>query len=221
MAAVELRSGALINDGKGRFEFRPLPRLAQAAPGFGVVLEDFDGDGMVDACIAQNFFSPQHETGRMDGGLSLLLKGQGDGTFRCVWPDRSGLVVPGDAKSLAVTDLNADGWPDLVIGVNNDEVMTFLNRHPTENRVFHVRLKGKPGNPTGVGARVTLRAVDGTTQTAEVHAGSGYLSQSTATLVFGLGNTGQPKSLKVRWPNGEVTSHEITDSSRPAVVEQP
>ena len=38
----------------------------------------------------------------MDGGLSLLLKGQGDGTFRCVWPDRSGLVVPGDAKSLVI-----------------------------------------------------------------------------------------------------------------------
>ena len=52
------------------FSFAALPVLAQIAPAFGVQAADFDGDGHLDLAVAQNFFSPQRETGRMDGGLS-------------------------------------------------------------------------------------------------------------------------------------------------------
>src|SRR6185369_8744905 len=97
-----LESAALLNDGMGHFTFRALPRLAQVAPAFGVALTDVDGDGKLDLCLAQNFLGPQPETGRMDGGLSLLLRGNGDGSFTPVWPNESSLVVPGDAKGLIV-----------------------------------------------------------------------------------------------------------------------
>ena len=60
---VTLESGILINDGRGRFEFRALPTIAQASPSFGVVANDFDGDGVADIYLAQNFFGPQSETG--------------------------------------------------------------------------------------------------------------------------------------------------------------
>ena len=103
-----LQSGLLINDGQGQFTFRPLPRIAQIAPGFGVALADVNADGNVDLCLAQNFFTPQLETGRMSGGVSLLLLGDGTGDFEPVWPNRSGIVVGGDAKSLSVVDLNGD-----------------------------------------------------------------------------------------------------------------
>ena len=126
--ANTLETGILLNDGHGRFEFRPLPRLAQVAPAFGVAVEDVDADGHADIYLVQNFYSPAPETGRMDGGLSLLLKGDGKGTFTPVWPDASGLVVPGDAKSLTVTDLNGDQRPDFVVGINNGEVLAFENR---------------------------------------------------------------------------------------------
>ena len=70
-SAKTLQSATLMNDGTGVFEFQSLPRLAQAAPGFGVVVTEVDGDGYPDIYMVQNFFSPQAETGRMDGGLSL------------------------------------------------------------------------------------------------------------------------------------------------------
>ena len=97
--ANTLESGVFINDG-GKFTFKPFPRLAQVAPGFGLVAGDFDGDSISDLYTVQNFYGPQAETGRMAGGVSALLKGKGDGTFAVVPPHESGLYVGGDAKSL-------------------------------------------------------------------------------------------------------------------------
>ena len=75
----------------------------------------------------QNFYGPQRETGRMSGGLGALLLGNGDGTFREVWPEQSGIAVPGDARGAAVIDLDADGWQDLAISQNNGILEVFLN----------------------------------------------------------------------------------------------
>ena len=199
LQAVTLDSGVLINEG-GRFTFTPLPRMAQVAPVFGVVAQEIDGDGFPDLYLVQNFYGPQVETGHMDGGVSLFLRGRGDGTFDPIWPDKSGLVVPGDAMSLAVTDLNGDARPDFLIGRNKDTMMAFEN-HTSAGKTVMVRLRGPAKNPTAIGARVTFKTSGGT-QTAEVHAGSGYLSQSTAALTFGLGDQSAPSSISVRWPDG-------------------
>ena len=45
--------------------------------------------------------------------------------------------------------------------------------------------------------------------TAEVQAGSGYLSQSTNALTFGLGSNGGVKSIKVVWPDGSSSLHAV------------
>jgi len=203
-----LESGVLLNHGKARFAFHPLPRLAQIAPAFGVVASDFDGDGNADLFLAQNCHGPQRETGRMDGGVSLLLLGRGDGTFDPVWPSRSGLTVPGDAKSAVATDLNGDGWLDLVVGVNDGALRAFENRGSKTRRTLVVKLQGGPGNPTAVGARVVVHLNGGVKQTAEVYAGGGYLSQSSSPLLFGLGPAGQVERVDVHWPNGQSSGHQ-------------
>jgi len=64
----------------------------------------------------------------MDGGVSLLLKGDGLGGFHPVWPNESGLVVPGDARGIALTDLNGDARPDIVVTVNDAELKAFEAR---------------------------------------------------------------------------------------------
>ena len=197
-----LASAALINSGAGVFEVRPLPRLAQASSAFGVALTDLDADGHLDLYLPQNFYSPQRETGRWDGGLSLMLRGRGDGTFNPVWPAESGFIVPGDAKGSAVSDVDGDGWPDVAVALNDGQLQVFRNRAVADRRLLTVRLKGASGNPTAVGAWVTLTTEGGRVQTQEVLAGSGYLSQSTSSLFFGLGESDRPAKLQVRWAGG-------------------
>lgn len=216
-AATTLESGVLLNDGQGRFEFRALPRLAQVAPSFGVAVTDADGDSYPDILLAHNFYGPQPETGRMDGGLGLLLSGLGDGNFLPVWPARSGIAAPIDARSLVVADLNADGWPDLAIGNNNGPVTTFT-RLPGQAQPVLVRLRGKQGNPTGIGARITLHFNDGTAQSAEIAAGGGYLSQSPPVAIFAAGGR-TVASLEVRWPDGTVSRQEGRKTAFPCTIE--
>jgi hypothetical protein len=214
-------SGVLINDGSGKFQFHALPRITQAAPGYGVVLTEVDGDGNADAYIVQNFFSPEPETGRMDGGLSLLLLGRGDGTFDPVEPAKSGLIIPWDAKGLAASDFNGDGAVDFAVAINDAEPMLFENVTDPSGQSVTVSLRGRPGNPTAVGARITAVLSDGSTQTAEVHAGSGYLSQSSPRIVFGIRKGQHLSSVVVNWPDGSRTQHPITQEQRSIIIDQP
>jgi hypothetical protein len=218
LEANTLESGAFLNQGSGKFKFSPLPRLAQIAPSFGAVVSEFTGDGILDIILAQNFFSPQIETGRMDGGLGLLLKGKGDGTFETVSPADSGLYVPGDAASLTRSDLNDDGRQDIVFGINDAPVAAFRMSRILEG--VSIRLRGKGGNPTAIGARIIAKANDGRVLAIEeTTAGEGYLSQSSP-MVY-LQAAAQIKSISVRWPNGSESSHVLEIGATEVAMTQP
>ena len=211
-----LETGVLINDGGAKFRFRPLPRMAQIAPAFGSAIFDANADGNLDIYLVQNFFGPQIETRPMDGGLSVLLVGDGKGGFSPVAARDSGLVVAQDAKSLAMTDLAGDGRPDLVIGVNDGPVLVFDNLGSATP--ISVRLAGPRGNRSGIGARVTLEFGNGAQRVGEITAGGGYLSQSTPTLYFSPPRGTRAEKISVRWPDGKTTSSAIGQQSREVLV---
>ncbi|MEO7799597.1 MAG: FG-GAP-like repeat-containing protein [Opitutaceae bacterium] len=207
--ATTLESGVFWNHSTPdhpAFRFTPLPRLAQVAPVFGIASADFDGDGNLDLVLAQNFHNPQRETGRMNGGLSLLLLGDGKGGLTPVAPERSGIAITGDAKSLVATDINGDGRVDLVFGMNDGPVRVLENQHGEPHWSIVVRLVGKPGNPTGVGARVEIETA-GRRLLSEVSTGGGYLSQSPARLRFPMRAGEEPKAVKIRWADGKKSTH--------------
>lgn len=214
LAATTLESGVFLNEtpqgGACKLTFLPLPRLAQIAPAFGAVLTDVDADGVPDLYLAQNFHSPQVETGHMAGGVSQLLRGRGDGTFEVVPPHQSGLVVGGDAASLTLADLDDSGSVDFVVGLNDGALQTFTRQAKT--KALAVRLIGRGGNPTAVGARVTLVCGDGTEQVAEISAGGSYLSQSPAVVFFNVPSGQEVKELQVRWPDGRETTHGVSST---------
>ena len=85
-----------------------------------------------------------------------------------------------------------------------------------------LRLVGPAGNPTCVGARVALGRDDGRRQIAEVCGGGGCLSQSSATLFFGMPAAGEGSArLGVIWPNGSETQHEAAPGTATMVLTMP
>jgi hypothetical protein len=205
--ATNFNSGVFLSQPDGAFAFSPLPRIAQIAPIFGVAAGDFDGDGHADIYALQNSKAPIPEIGRFDGGLSQFLRGDGQGGFSPVALEASGLNAPNDAKALGVFDFDGDGWPDFFITRNNDRSLLYRNGGLPDRHSFAIALKGPKSNGTAIGARITVALTDGTTQTSEVVAGSGYLSQSSAAPFFGYTEASPPCEIRVRWPDGFKSVH--------------
>ncbi len=126
LEAHTLESVVLRNEGAGVFTPHPLPLAAQLAPVNAIALRDFDGDGKLDAVLAQNSFAAQPEVGHLDGGLGVLLLGDGRGGFTASPPTASGVVVTGQASGAASPDLDGDGVADLVFLRNGLTIKAFL-----------------------------------------------------------------------------------------------
>ena len=213
LTATTLDNGVLWNESdreanQVRFRFSPLPRLAQIAPAFAPVISDFDANGWPDIFLSQNFFSPQSETGRMDGGVGILLSGIGNRKFRPLYPRDSGIVAYFDGRSAAVVDVDRNGAPDIVLASNSAPVLTYLNRVASAKKHLAISLQGRNGNPDAVGAIIRIEE-GGYTAVHEIRAGSGYLSQSVPTVFLGLTSPFSPLRVRVRWPDGLETQREL------------
>lgn len=211
--AVTSSHTAFLNRGGG-FEATPLPRAAQLAPAFGVVIADFDRDGREDVFVAQNFLATPQGVERHDAGRGAVLLGDGAGGLTALSASESGVAVYGDARGAAVADIDGDGRWDLAVAQNGGEALVFGGRGG--NPGLRVRLVGPPGNPAAVGARVRVVYEDGEGPAREVQAGSGYWSANGRVQVFGL--RGRPAAVRVWWPDGSASRVEVPPGSREVVV---
>jgi hypothetical protein len=181
---------------------------------------DWNTDGQMDLAMAHNFYSTQPETGNVDGGLGMVLQGLGDGNFHPLRVDQSGFFLPGDAKALALTDVDGDSRPDLVATVNSSSPKIFLNK-VSSGQSLVVRLNGPKGNLRGVGSRVSLHLKSGRILVGEVHSGSGYLTGSSTDLFFPVLEGDEAVSLTIRSPTGETIRHPINDATGRVTVKLP
>lgn len=219
--ADESDTGVWWNDGSGRFAFAPLPPGAQLAPTFGTAALDLDGDGLLDLVLAQNRRDNRPDLGPMAGSLGVVLRGTGQQRFEPVPALTSGWIVPQDARALALSDLNLDGWPDLLVGVHGGSALAAVfepGALPAAMVPFRFQLDGRSGNPSAVGATVTVRFHGGSRRVFEIHAGDGYRSQSTARCFVPHPVTDPPVELRVRWPDGSTSVHRVNPANRGLLV---
>ncbi len=198
--ATTLASMAFLNRGS-TFQPSLLPREAQFAPAFAVCVADFDGDGRQDVFLGQNLFALAPDTPRLDAGRGLLLRGNGRGGFDALSAGQSGLEIHGEQRGAAFADYDGDGRMDLAVTQNGGQTYLYHNQGAIPG--LRVRLKGSPGNPTGIGAQI--RPGNGAVlgPVVEVQAGSGYWSQNSAVAILPAVVPGS--HVEVRWPGGRVT----------------
>ncbi len=193
-----------------KFEMRELPAESQFAPAFYVGIADFDGDGHDDIFLSQNFFATQPETPRLDAGRGLWLKGNGEGDLKTIPGHISGIKVYGEQRGAALCDFDKDGRVDLAVSQNGARTKLFQNVLAKPG--LRVRLMGPEKNPTAVGSVVQIVYKDNFGPARQIHAGSGYWSQDSPVLVFGLKE--DPQKIKIKWPDGNITQSEIPGGAK-------
>jgi Flp pilus assembly protein TadD/peroxiredoxin len=130
-----------------------------------------------------------------------------DGTFSDI-SGLAGLDVREDSRSFALADLDHDGRLEVVVkNRSGPQLRMFHNAMKDLGHSLAFRLSGTKSNRDAIGAAVTVES--GThRQTKYLQAGSGFLSQHTKELFFGVGDTNGTVRATVRWPNGQAHTYE-------------
>ena len=124
-----------------------------------------------------------------------------DGTFSDV-SGISRLDFPDDSRSFALADLDHDGRLEVVLKNRSGPQLRILrNAMKDIGNSIAIRLRGIKSNRDAIGARVTVE-VERHRQTKYLQAGSGFLSQHTKELFFGVGKTPGAVGATIRWPSG-------------------
>ncbi|MGB5553641.1 MAG: VCBS repeat-containing protein, partial [Flavobacteriaceae bacterium] len=115
------------NLGNGQFKISELPLRAQFGPVNAFAITDYDHDGKKDVLLIGNDFGNEIFVGRYDALNGLLMKGQGNGDFEVQETVKSGFLVPGDAKSMAM--IKSASNKDLILVTQNRGELLIFTQH--------------------------------------------------------------------------------------------
>ncbi len=126
-----------------------------------------------------------------------------DGTFTHA-AGALGLDFPDDSRAFALADFDLDGRLEVFLKNRTGPQLRILrNVVKDAGRSIAFRLRGHESNRDAIGAEITVKTEQGR-QTGFVQAGSGFVSQHTKDVFFGLGQAGAMVRAEIRWPSGRV-----------------
>jgi hypothetical protein len=140
------------NDGDGKFT--DISKESGACPpgyeGRGLAALDYDGDGLLDLLLCEQYYSPKVKTG------AVLLRNKGKQQFEVV-QEPAGLPKGFGGLGVAAADVNGDGWPDVFLTHGGGEHKLLLNDGKGKFReaagtadVFRWKIDSPEDTPAGV-----------------------------------------------------------------------
>ena len=176
---------------------------------WGIACGDFDNDGYEDLFIPSGMGYP------FSYWPNYLMMNQGDETFvdrareLGIEPPPGGIYLDEEiggqkglksSRAAAVADFDGDGRLDIVTNNFNDQPYYFRNNLARKHFVAF-RLRGTKSNRDAIGAVLHLYTGKDI-MTRQVSPAGGYLSQSSRTVHFGLGDRATIDRVEIRWPSG-------------------
>ena len=134
---------------------------------------------------------------------NVFYANNGDGTFS----DVSGVVgldFAEDGRAFALADFDHDGRQELWLKNRNAPQLRLLKNVMEDlPPSIALQLRGSKSNRDAIGATVTVET-GVSRQTRTLQAGSGFISQHSKEIFFGLGAAKGNVSASIRWPSGLV-----------------
>ena len=126
-----------------------------------------------------------------------------DGTFSDV-SGAVGMDFLEDGRAFALGDFDHDGRLEVFLKNRNGPQLRLLQNVMKDLAPsIAFRLLGSKSNRDAIGAAITVETGAGR-QTRMLQAGSGFLSQHSKEVFFGLGEAKGPVRASIRWPSGLV-----------------
>lgn len=203
------------NNGDGSFtDMAETAGLVDVIYPFGATWADLNNDGWLDIVMINHPSHDDFEAGEFYERPHPIFMNNGDGTFTNINKEPvdaildTGVTDINHVIGLSVSDYDNDGDLDYAITENHGDGPFLLytsNTIADGNHWVQIALQQDGLNPFAVGSRVEVTA-GGMTQYRLLDAGStGFASQSSQTLHFGLGQATSAE-VKVVWNDG---SHEL------------
>ena len=174
---TRISEGAIVNDGGNAL---------------GSAWADYDNDGWLDLVVT-NGDEP-----------SFLYHNNGDGSFERI-TDGAVATDVNTSRGVAWGDYDNDGDLDLFIAVIGNNLL--YQNEGSGNHWISLLCVGNWSNRSAIGTTVGARAQIGghpVWQTRQISGQTGYYSQSSMNVNFGLGDASQIDELELRWPSGVV-----------------
>jgi len=188
-----------FNDEAWKAGIGPVTRMFS---GWGSKFFDYDNDGLMDLILANGH--PDDLIDLRSRGVTyrepmVLFHNQGNGKLVDVSAE-SGDAFKRHiaARGLAVGDLNNDGYPDVLVGLNGGAPVLLYNNAESKNHWLGLNLVGTTANPAATGT-VIKWSVGGKVHSRLKNAGGSFMSSHDPREILGLGKTSSMDWLEIHW----------------------
>jgi ASPIC and UnbV/FG-GAP-like repeat/Subtilase family/FlgD Ig-like domain len=174
------------NDGFGFTDITNGP-LGDPNMSVGCAWTDYDNDGDLDLYLSNS------------SGTNKLMRNDGGGLFTDDTNGPLGAAVGGMGTAFA--DYDNDGDQDIYVSNYGMPNKLYRNDINNGNNWLQIQLLPTTSNGSAIGARVRI-VTAGLSQIREIGGDTGFCSQNSSLLAFGLGPFAQVDSIIVNWPGG-------------------
>jgi hypothetical protein len=169
---------------------------------WGAIFIDGDSDGDEDLFVTHGYHSALNGPGFSNSDTQSNIYFRNDTGIFSEMTEAAGVGSGGMSRSPVEADLNADGFPDLVVGTIGGKPSIYINGCSEAVNWVGLRFKTAVSNRSALGTRITIEA-GGRTHIREIGSGNdGLFGGGPSELTIGLGESEIISSLRIRWPNG-------------------